>query len=170
MGKFSDNDNASIVYDDVIITVGTLAAATALLGAGKIDSARESGFRAMKVQWSISYQSKTDLEGPIMIGLAQGLSTAEIEECLAADPQGRPAIHGPENQAAKRPVWPLMMAPPDNAHGPSLQGRYHETKLNWSAPEGSSFSWFVYNSDANALTTGMKVFVSAKWFGVWLND
>ncbi len=169
MAKFSDNRMAGIVHDSNVITLGTLAANTSIISQSNIDSGRESGFRLLKTEYHIEVGGKTDNEGPIIVGLSHNLSVAEIKGTFEADPASHPGIARPENEAALRPVWPLFSAAvfiANNANSP-----YWRTfKPLWSSPEGSSMNWFAHNSDSSALTTGAKVFINAKHFGVWLND
>ncbi len=168
MGKFSENLMAGIVWDGIVLTLGTLAANTALQAASRIDAARVQGFRILKTEYFIDVVSMTDGEGPIIVGMQHNLSVAEVAEAILADPQGSKGIASPENEQAMRPVWPLGVVAVDIAN--QEKAHWKTVKIGWSIPEDSTLNWFAFNSDASALTTGGKIFIDAKHFGVWLKD
>ncbi len=171
MTRFSDNDKSGIVYDDVMITVGALASKAAIIAGGKIDSARLNGFRVLKTQYWIDWEGKTDADGPIMIGLSEGLTAAEVASCINADPQSSSELVN--NANTKRPVWPLEMLSKQaiEAGASNGQGAFKgDAKIQWSVREGRTLSWWAFNMEAVALAAGTLVNIFAKHFGVWLND
>ncbi len=168
MGKFSNNPMAGIVWDELTITLGALAADTSIQTASKIDAGRESGFRVLKTQYWLDVTGKTNDEGGILVGINHNLSVAENAEAIAADPQGHAGIARPENEQAMRPVWGLMFIPSTVVSVENKLIEPREVKLNWSFPEGSSMNWFAHAF--GSLTTGTVVGVVAKHFGVWLKD
>ncbi len=174
MARFSKNEKAGIVYDDVEIALSTLGSKAAILSESKIDSLREQGFRVLKTQYWIEFLGKADGEGPLVVGLSCGQDAAHLAGAISADPQGQ--FDTPEevaNEAAKRPVWPLyLIARSALKSGTAGFANFdtQELKPQWSAREGGHFDWFVYNMDGGALTTGCTIRIFAKHFGVWLDD
>lgn len=163
-----NSENLDIVYDDVTITLGALAAKDAISSDSKIDAARLQGFRVMKTEYWIDYSGKATGEGPVMVGFSMNHTVGEVEEAFEADPGDRTSI---QNAQAKRPVWPLKMIPahavqldvPDKVLGGTFNPR-------WSCIEGKAAIWWAYNMDSSALTTGTVIRIFAKHFGVWLRD
>ncbi len=159
----------SIVWDQVGITLSTLAALTGILGASRIDAAREQGFRVMKTEYVGSIVGRTNGEGPVMLAVGFNLSLAEMEEAIEADPQS--SFDTPANEQVMRPVFILGIFDPLAASPAILNNGIPKTvNFKWSAPEGGSMNWMAYNTSGSALTTGSVVRVVAKHFGVWLKD
>lgn len=159
----------AIVYDVVTLTLSTLAGLDCISTPSKIDASRRSGFRIMKTQYWIGFDSKTGGEGPIMVGFSAIHEAAAIEEAIESDPQD--AEDDTKGVQAMRPVWPLEMlgmGQTDDADGGGdLSGSFNP---KWSVPEAEAAFWWAYNMDASALTTGCVVKIFAKHFGVWLRD
>ncbi len=167
MAKFSDNNMASIIWDEIIINPGALTAGTATGQVSRIDASRLQGFRVLKTQYFVVCQGMTADEGPVMLFLNHDLSATEQEECLGADPQ---RSGDPDKESrAMRPVWPLGTFFKDSAGNGQLvlDG---EIKLGWSFPEGTDLKWMVQNVGAQTMTTGANYRIIAKHFGVWLRD
>lgn len=163
----------ALLYDDVVITLSTLGAATAVTATSKIDNSRENGFRVIKTQYWVDWFGKTAVEGPLMVGIAFGVNASEIAETISDDPQSR--LKDFNDAETRRPVFPLVMIPTASTDAGGVtpsQGAFpmSEITLRWSAPEGSSVLWFAFNAGGGALTTGAGVAIFAKHFGVWLND
>lgn len=161
----------ALVYDNVALTLSTLGASTALSASSRIDGSRENGFRIIKTQYWLDWIGKTAPEGPLIFGISFGLSVAQIAACITADPQSKREDFNVHDTAL--PVFPLALIPiasTGKAATPDDAVPMREITLRWSAPEGTSMNWFVFNADTSALTTGTSVVVFAKHFGVWLND
>ncbi len=162
---FGKDGKGQIIYDQVTISLGTLAAKDVIAGA--IHTSLENAFRILKTEYFITWDGVTvaDADGPILVGMsAGGLSAAEIEEAIEADPTGsfdRPAI-----EESNRPVWPVALL------NQALEGGMLQAKGSfnprWTMPETIGWSWWVYNLENAALTTGSAVIVFAKNFGVWV--
>lgn len=163
----SKSENLAIVYDDVTVTLGTLASKDAIAEASKIDSTRGNGFRIMKTEYWVDFRGKTANEGPLMVGMSAIFDAAGVESAIEADPQD--SSEDSNNLLAKRPIWPLalLQAAPD---GNDQQVQMHSVNPRWSVPEGENLYWWVYNMGAAGLTTGTVVHIFAKHYGVWLRD
>lgn len=165
--KMADSKLA-ILWELVSINLGTLASATAVTTVSKIDTAREQGYRVTKTQWFIERLGATFGDDPILVGYAFGMTSGQITEMLAADPQG--AVNSTDKEAqdrANRPAFPMAAFSAENLQ---IIMRDGETIPMWSAPEGGFLNWFALNFGGGALTTGGSVRILAKHFGVWLRD
>ncbi len=167
MGKFGQNPLAGIVHDGIVIELLTLAANSVLTGNSTIDSVRAEGFRVLKTEYWIGINGKADGEGPITCGMSVGLSAAEIAEAILANPQKRG--DRAEHEQSSRPVWPLISFGVNNAQQIN-DGMWRSKNIGWSIQETEGLQFYAFNSDNSALTTGTKIFIEAKHFGVWLKD
>ncbi len=173
MTRMSKNSKAVIIHDKLEIALGTLAANTAILGPTKIDAALENGFRCLKVQLTANMIDKTAAEGPIDLYLVFNPdSAAWVVESLDADPQA--SFDRNSIEPAMRPVffigtfsWAMIEGMIGDVGGTIPL----ELKPQWSAPEGGAMQFAAVNRSASAaLTTGSKILIRAKYFGVWLED
>ncbi len=157
-----------VVYDHVIITVGALAAKAAATGASKVDGSRLQGVDLAKMNVAMSYDNKTTLQGPLVIGLALALSAAEIAEALDADPQS--SLDEPAQEQSRRRVFPIWHIP----RLPTGSDRTHVLKnvrFPWKRiPEDMNLFWFAFNAGAGGMTTGTVVQIEAALVGTWRND
>ncbi len=166
MAKFSDNSQAQIIWDDLSLSLSTLANQTAIIIGSKIDAAREMGMKILKTEYLAVIEDlhANDNGRTLWLGLAHDLVGTEIDACLSADLQrrGDPTL----SSQANRPVWMLglMLRPLTN---PRTEG---VIKLGWSIPEGTVLNWFLRNDSGAPLTTGATLRIVAKHYGVWLRD
>lgn len=167
MAKFSDNSMSGIVWDDIVITTGALAAATFVSSNSKIDANRLQGFRVLKTEYFGAVRNMTTGQGPLLLCLVHDLSNAEMAETMAGNPQ---RSHDPsESEKARRPIWPLEVLMPNSDGDGNIVFKGVAT-IGWSIPEGTALKWAILNMDSGVLTTGPVVAVTAKHFGVWLKD
>ncbi len=157
------------VYDEAVtFAIGALAALDCIGLNTKIDGSRKSGMKVVKSEIWVDYAGKTDVEGPVLFGVAALLNAAEIEVALEADPQGRANV---ENNQSRRPVWPLLMIAKDGTKNVNRSLIMPlEVKPSWSIPEGEDYTYWAYNMDTSALTSGLVLEIFAKHTGVWLKD
>lgn len=166
MPKFSEGKGA-IYHETVEITVGALAAGDAIAAATRQDGSRNNGFRFLKSEYFIAVENLSDDEA-LLVGIGgPTLSAASIEEAIEADPQGS---NDPSGPTAMRPVWPLEMFMAHNGGNGKMVAQ-GEWKPRWSFSEEDAMNVFAYNVDqSNPLTTGARVMIYLKHYGVWLND
>ncbi len=152
------------------LALGALAAQTAIVSSDSpIKTTNARGFRVSRIDWALEFRSKTTAEGPIIVGLSPQ-SIGEIKSALQSRPTGITPI---QSAAAKVPLWILAVidsvattSNPDKGY--SLM---QSLKPNWSIKEGMKLELFAFNSEESAaLTTGTILQLTAKIFGVWLND
>ncbi len=156
-------------------TVGTLAALTAALCATKVDSSRLNGCTIKKIRFNTSFFGKTAgaNEGPIAYGLSRGMTTAEIAECFAADPQSRQDTD--ELDKSKRPLMVLGVvgqAEVSSDTGGGLGTLMRNATFPWrEIIEGDNFHHFIFNlNPANAMATEMLLQIYSEFYGDWLSD
>lgn len=165
MSKFSEGGGA-VYHERVVLTLGTLASLDALAVTGLQDGSRSQGFRYLKSEYIIGVAGMTTDDGPVVVGVGgPGLSTAEIEEAIEADPQS--SHDAPAGEQAMRPVWKIGAAVGD---GMLNNGLPIIVNQRWSYPEDATMAFFAYNSSGAALTTGTVITMMIKHYGVWLRD
>ncbi len=158
------------------ITLGTLAANTAILGVSQIDAAREQGFRITRsrILFSVIGKSAGTSEGPLILGVCLNVPTvAALEAIIEADPQGMSSAVLRAKNAYVRIIGLVgefisslpLTGDDDIQHAVEID----YGKNGWSIPEGSALNYWVFNK-GNALTTGGFIKITAEHFGVWLKD
>ncbi len=163
------HSNLVQVFDNLEIAVASLAANTGILGASKIDNSREQGFRSIMQEGNIKGVAFAEDNGPILVGYANSaLSLSEIEETLEADPQSSFDKPAGEQVSRKLSFLGYLSGP---AAGADVSKDF-VTKHRESFPEGTSITYFVYNTDtATAITANSQtVKIHIKHVGVWLRD
>lgn len=161
----------SILREIVTLTLGALAAEDCIATTSKIDASRTEGFRIMRSEIAVAYKGMTQGEGPIEVGMAFNADQDEIEQCIEADPQGMNDVGQVNLQhQANRPVFPIGVIQAQEVSGKLFEGAFRVFKPTWSVPEGGLLSWYAYNGDNAALTTGGEVRFFVKHYGVWLRD
>ncbi len=158
---------------DFNLALGALAANDATLINGRIDGAREQGFRLVTTDLQIQLTGKTTAEGPIVYGVCCNMNAAEVEAAIEADPQ----ISTADDARGKGTyikilgmLGLLQTAFPQS--GDNTERRHHISygKNGWSIPEGQAWSVWAYNQGSGALTSGTTMLMAAEHFGVWLRD
>ncbi len=158
--------NPMRIWDSRNESLGTLALETAILAPTKIDAARLQGCIPRDIISHSSFAGKTTNEGPLVIGLSNGLSIAEIAEYFTADPQ-----RFDDPGATEQSQRPILVT--------GFVGRHETVSLEtvmrfmkwpgWHVKESTTIDFFVYNMGA-ALTTGTLVNHVINIRGDWLND
>ncbi len=157
-----------VVHDIIENAIGAVSASAAKQIATKWDASRLQGGRIKKMKAFMSYEGKTDGEGPIIVGLTHGLSVLEVAEALVADPQGEDDV--PAIEESNRPVYPIWVIVPDGTESSrSPLNLYRTIKYPWKRiPEGVALNWFVFSRDA--LTTGITMDISSVTVLEWERD
>jgi len=106
--------------------------------------------------------------GPLLIGFADGgLSLAEIEEKLEADPQS--SVDVPSTEQQKRRLFILGYCNLSDLN--MLTNFRFTTKHKWSFIEGVAMNYFAYNTDlTTALPATSQLKIHVEHIGVWLRD
>ncbi len=162
-------------YDhDTQLTLGTLGGNDLIAQPSKIDQSRTRGFRVTKSRIFAEMIGKTTAEGPLMFGIAANASAAEIEAIIEADPQNP---HDDDSRGKGVFIKLLRLIGQDELQIPlaSAPGQLMEFELSygkngWSIPQGEALSYWAYNMQAGALTTGTIFNIAAEHLGVWLRD
>ncbi len=157
------------VYDDVSMSLGTLASGAVIKGATKIDAAREQGTILKKIMAQCSVNGKTAGEGPLIVGLCNvDLSTVEIAEALAADPQK--GLDTPASEQVEREIMIVWMVGRGITSDAEITP-FREVKYPWKEViEGNGLAWFVMNAGASGLTDSSFVSVFSFIHGEWMRD
>ncbi len=165
------------LWDHVLTSMGAISAGVSILGATKVDAAREQGWRGSKIRYDVVWGGKTINEGPIVYGLAWALSAAEVSECQDADPQGDVEV---QMEVVRRNLLPLGIIPKRSTQSGELAGTFRypvgssfRTKKlpSWDIREQSALTWFFHVPVTGvALTTGTIIEHTFGLKGGWLND
>ncbi len=154
------------------MALGTLAAETAINIALDIDQTRLQGAKPKEITYAVEWRAKTTLEGPLVYGLSEGLTSGEVAEWWTADPQ-----YGDDPGAAEasmRHVLILGYIPLISQTFPLTSDEHGDLMRTarwpgWEVIEGENLNFFVLNIGLAALTAGTLVdgFVMAR--GDWLD-
>lgn len=159
----------AISYDEnLALALGALASLDAISANTKVDNNRLQGFRVIKVRVVGSFLGKTTAEGPIIWGLASGLTAQNIEDIIESDPQSPQADD--ERGAG---AWIKLLGQIENGatSGTLTPGMpFIDVDVNWSTPESQSFAVWAYNQDGAPLSTGTVLVFGLDIIGVWLRD
>ncbi len=162
---FGKDGKGQILYGGAQQQLAALAGLDVdVFGDGYLNALAED-FRVIKMEYWLSW-SQQAVGDVVLFGIADGaLTAAEIEETLEARPGDSNDV--PESEAVMRPVWPLVMlgetatgAGPTIAHG--------EKTIRWTFKDAAGWTWWAYNVDAGALTSGNQIVVNTKYWGVWV--
>ncbi len=162
----SPSRNFAVIPQDPVITLGTLADDTVVLGA-QLTLQQDMNYKSCDVE--ISLRNSTPGEGPVIIGLADpGLTLVEIEEAVDAVPVSQhdyPAI-----EHARRPVRVIGTFPYVTADELLSGGRYRKRVRLPMKVQNDGFlpTFFAYNRSGAPLSTGGIVIINAKHYGMWL--
>ncbi len=169
---FGKDKKGVIVRNTDIITLGTLAAVTAL----KQDNAlaMTDSLRILKTEGRAHIEGSTLVEGDGPIGLylvSTDLSNAEIAAAINSDgPVSRQDTV--QEDLSMRPVYKLgeLEFAPHTAASKQAILEWSRT-IRWTFGDGGSggsFGIVAFNYGSNALTTGGIVRFTATHFGVWV--
>ncbi len=155
--------------DNLEINISSLAAVTGILGASKIDAARENGFKSLVQKGIIALDGSvvTAPTGqPIMVGLTR-LNLANLEVAIENDPQNSLPVN---QEDAKKFYWILGYL---NTYDASSEGSTFKfsTRHKITVIEGTALQFFAYNIDTVTgipATSQLKIF--CEHLGVWLRD
>ncbi len=151
--------------------LSTLSADTALLQATKIDATRENGVYIPQITMQrLTWADKTASEGPISFGLTCNKTIAEIGSYIEADPQN--SFGEAKNDDAHQALIKVIAVLDFIETSLTLwnNGIPMVIPVKWTIPERSQFSFFAYNHDSSALTTGTVIRVAADILQRWLRD
>ncbi len=148
------------------LALGALVAGAAIIVDTLMDSGLEQGHTLKKFRLFWAMKGKTASQGPITIGLASGLTVAEIAEAMVADPQ-RFKDPGSSEQG-NRKVFPLYVIPKSATSIQNMTSAIaqHSKMINqpspsWRTDELDSLIVFAFNHDSGNLTSG--TLISLVW-------
>ncbi len=158
-----------VLHDFVELTVGTLAADNAVLTpSARIITANEQGFRISKMKYQMTYNGKTDGEGPCLFGFSVDLTADQVRDAISATPTGEADAEAMER--TNRKVYPLEQIAIDGDERSRISDtHFRHIRMPWKEiAEGSSLDYWLHCRAA--LTTGMQLQISAVYVGKWLED
>ncbi len=161
-----------VQYLDTSITLGTLAARTAITSGLAIDGSRNQGVMLKQLKGIFRTRGLTADEGPILVGLSLGLSATEVEEALEADPQGFGDVPGTEQ--GNRRVYPVAITENASSQVTEVAQQmdwWRKIRFPWKEiREGETLAVWAYNLSAAVLTTGGSVRFNGVAVQEWLDD
>ncbi len=157
------------------LALSTLAAATALTSATKIDTARLQGCRIKEIQGEFTWDGKTLDDGPIYYGFAHGdMDVTKIAAAFAADPQSQDDTDGSKEVLGKMIVVgtiPRQTTSSDVTPQPnSSMWRRIKWPSSWVIREGQNFNMFTFNRGGGALADGTIVRFNGIFITEWRQD
>ncbi len=169
---FGKNNTGVIIRETDSLALTTIGALAAKLFAGLTIT---EDFRSMKVELSAHVDGLTSGEGAgLTLGIANGeLSLTEVGECLNADGpldrNDRATQERAERFCKSFAVVGLEGTGPARRFIGRDGGAWLTVKPNWTFSNPEGWSWFIFNNDPSALTTGATVSLQATHYGVWLS-
>ncbi len=150
--------------------LSTLGALTAIIDNTKIDAARLQGCIPRKFGFQSTFAGKTATEGPVLVGLSNGLTIGEIAEWIAADPQ-----RFDDPGASEQSQRPAMILDVLGKSETTVVGSTHPPWRfykwpGWNIKEGQALNVFFFNADGSGLTTGTIVDWALQVLGDWIDD
>ncbi len=135
-------------FNIIDMDLATLANLTSVQQATKIDTARLQGCVPGPIEYSIEYTAKPATTGPLIYGLVDSLSNAELAEWFAADPQ-HDADAG-ESEASTRSIlilgYILKQGTATSNDGLGDAGMIKRLRWpGWDIIEGEQLAFFVFN-------------------------
>ncbi len=159
------------IFDNVAL--GTLGIRTALALSTQFNAITAT-FLMKRIRYNGMIDSTTNGEGPFFIGVAQGNATVgEITNAMnEANTAGPDDVTQSLTQDNSWVVLQNSVRPFKQTDGADNWYVNEEVSLGKGIPfaEGSGWQVFIYNADADALTTGGNVKGMAHHWGVWLRD
>lgn len=172
----ADNHGRMVVqHINQSFQLGTLAALDAIAQVTKIDAARLQGITVKKVVGNWFIDALTAGQGPIMVGMEVGLSSAAlIEEAIEADPQGIDDTAAMEQSNRRVAPQAVLIQDSDGAVGGG-DGQWNQQRKVYmpfrNIPEGSGLGLWAYNLGSAALSsTDPLVRFVGTVVGEWLRD
>ncbi len=161
-----------------IITLGTLAANTAIKAASQIAITEDA--RVLTIDASLHQIGMTTLEGPVIMGICNNeLSIGEIAEALNMDgPIDRNDRELQEDIG--KAVFPLALVTAmgivpigkwvnaESAGGPNNPMLGGRRTLQWTFSNPEGWTMFAFNFSGSSLTTGTVLRFFNTYYGVWL--
>ncbi len=142
-----------VLHDVFEIDLTALAAGDAKILNGKVDASLLQGVRIRQMK-AAALIEQTAARGPIEVGFCTGLSDAEVEECIEADPQGIADV--PAVEQANRKVFPVWLFPSSDSLQSQNVQKFREVSFPWKEiNEGQSLSAYAYNHDTVATILGV---------------
>ncbi len=159
------------VYSFATITLGTLAAGTAIVGATRLDGSREQGCKMRDIFGKFTWEGKTVGDGPVYYGLApSSMTTALIAQVFNADPQS--IFDETSTEEAMRRLIVVGEMPLNQAAAINEDDHWHKIMwpTSWDFPEGEGLNIFVFNREGGALASGALLHFDGMFNTTWLED
>ncbi len=138
-------------------------------GVGKIDSARAQGVRIKKMKMAVVKAVGVADDFSVLYGLAVGgMSAAEIQAALAADPSGK--NDADQMELTNRKVFPIDVFP----RGPAASERkapLREVRFPWKElEEGTGMTFWSQNWESAVQTGDPVIEFTVAYVLEWLDD
>ncbi len=166
---FGKDGKGVMIYQADIITLDTLADATALLQDNTGNLTLVDDFRVLKTEYFVGTNDTIAAgDGPIYFGMCDGeLSVAEIAEQLV--------MTGPlaanDNDRSEKSGRQIKILEVFGTNDQGSKGLWRQGTWNprWTYHQPQGWNWFAFNQSGGVLVTGTVLRFRAKHFGVWTN-
>ncbi len=168
MGFGKDGKGVILLQAD-IITLGTLADATALLQDNTSNLTLAEDFRVLKQEYFVGLNETIAAgDGPIYFGVCNGeLNVTEIAEVLnQTGPLNR--NDAARTEQALRFVKILEVFGPEPSGGGRPNWREGSWNPRWTFSDPQGWNFFAFNQSGGVLVTGNVLRFRAKNYGVWV--
>jgi len=169
MGGFGKDGKGQIVRQADIITLATLADATALLQDNTSNLTLVEDYRILKLDYHVGLNEViADGDGPIYFGICDGeLTITEIaEQLVQTGPLSR--NDNARTEQSLRPIWILEVFGPEKQGGGRPNWRQGTKNLRWTFSDPQGWNFFAFNQSGGVLVTGNVLRFRAESYGVWV--
>ncbi len=152
--------------------LGALGVDAAIIQTTKVDASRLQGCRVKKYKLHMEWTAKTATEGPIIFGFSEGLTTTQLANMFAADPQ-HDADPGELEESLRHALWVGTISKASIASpiaGQNMSMRPMSGKWpGWEAIEGETVDLWWINVDSASLTSGTLCSGFLELLGDWID-
>lgn len=169
---FGKNGRGAILRENVLITVGGLAANTGILanGGSRISDNLQDDFRILKTEIALSKVDQTSDEASLYLYMVDGELT--LAEAAASIQNGGPLDRNDNDQRERaerwvKPICSLQASSDITTAGGPLYQLPIVVKPGWTFSNPEAWDWMVFNQGATSSGAALvRMFVTH--YGVWV--
>lgn len=169
---FGKNGRGAIIRENVLITVGSLAANTGILanGGSRISDNLQEDFRILKTEIVLSKINQTTDEASLSLWMVDG--ELSLAEASAAIQNGGPLDRNDRDQQERAERWVkpvcILLASTDITAGAGTAYQVPIViKPGWTFSDPEAWDWMIFNQgEASAGATLVRMLVTH--YGVWV--
>ncbi len=154
------------------IAVGALANGTGILATTRIDAARLQGCIPRKIRYAVEWRGKTTLEGPLIYGITDDNTAAQVSAWFIADPQIQDEAAEAERSLRHNLILGYIpfVATTNQQNQVEMDFIREDQWPGWWVREGEALNFFVAHIGAGSVTTGLLLDGFLEIIGDWIDE